>query len=92
LHKDFHQEGQRIAELLRNGHQQQARQAFLEDNSRYNQLTHALAKALESLSSTAGQKRPNGKAAPLPPKSAKRPSSAKSPAKIANPDDEWNEF
>ena len=91
LHKAFHQEGRRIAELLRQGHQQQAAQQALLEDSRYNQLTQELANALESLASTSGQDRPDDDATLRSPKSGKW-SSTQSRSKITNLNGQWEEF
>jgi hypothetical protein len=86
LHEAFHREGQRIAELLRSGQQQQAKQA-LEGNSRYNQLTETLIQALEGMAAA----QPNPRAAKKLSQSRPRPA-AKPLSLSSSKAGEWETF
>jgi predicted lysophospholipase L1 biosynthesis ABC-type transport system permease subunit len=90
LHQAFHEEGQRIAELLRQGQRQEAKKALLGD-SRYNQLTRALAEAIESLTSKSGQSRASTTPAMRPPQSGRRHPAQATP-KASRLDGAWEEF
>ena len=90
LHQAFHQEGQHIAELLRQGQRQEARKALLGD-SHYNQLTRALAETMGSLTSKSGQSRADTITALRPPQSGRR-HPAQSTPKASKLDGAWEEF
>ena len=90
LHQAFHQEGQHIAELLRQGQRQEARKALLGD-SHYNQLTRALAETMGSLTSKSGQSRASVTPALRPPQSGRRHPAQATP-KASRLDGAWEEF
>jgi hypothetical protein len=90
LHQAFHQEGQRIAELLRQGQRQEAKKALLGD-SHYNQLTRALAETMGSLTSKSGQSRASVTPALRPPQSGRRHPAQATP-KASRLDGAWEEF
>jgi len=91
LHKAFHKEGRRIAELLRQGQQQEAKKALLGD-SHYNQLTQALVQAIESLTSKSGQSRASSTPALRPPQSGRRHPAQATPKLSRLNGEEWQEF